>query len=286
MSAVDAMLAPARPQRAVSTRFMRSELSMVFRRRRNQVVLAVLALVPLLIAIAVKVSSPHDNNGGPQFFNHITQNGIFVAFAALTAVLTFFLPLAVSVVAGDAVAGESHQGTLRYLLTVPVTRTRLLAVKYAGVVAFAFAATATVAVVGVAIGLILFPGDTVTLLSGTSVSLTNALGRLVLVVLYITASMAAFAAIGLFVSTLVEAPVAAIAATAGVAIASQILDNVPQLHAVGPYLLSHWWTSFGDLLRTPMETGGVVHGLVVTLVYVVFFCSLAWARFAEKDVSS
>lgn len=275
------------PRRLISSRFFRSELGMVFLRRRNQVVLVVLALIPVLIAIAVRVSSSgSDNGGGPQFFNDITDNGIFVAFASMTAVLTFFLPLAVSVVSGDAVAGEAHQGTLRYLLTVPVTRGRLLAVKYAGVIVFSLAAALTVAVVGMVIGLILFPRGDVTLLSGTAVSMGNAVARLGLVVLYVTASVAAFGAIGIFVSTLVEAPVAAIAATAGIAVAAEILDSVPQLSSIHPYVFTHWWNAFGDLLRTPMVTGNVVHGLLVALVYAVVFMSLAWARFGGKDISS
>jgi len=45
-------------------------------------------------------------------------------------VIPLFLPMAVAVVAGDAVSGEANTGTLRYLLTVPVGRTRLLAVKF------------------------------------------------------------------------------------------------------------------------------------------------------------
>ena len=114
----------------------------------------------------------------------------------------------------------------------------------------------------------------------------EALWRLLLCSLYVAVSMAAFASIGLFISTLVEASVAAMAGTAGIAIILQVLDAVPQLHAIQPYLLNHWWLSFGDLLRVPMDTGNVVHGLLVSLCYVGIFGSLAWARFAGKDVSS
>lgn len=284
MSAADAVLVSRRP-RPVSTRFFRSELAMVFRRRRNQVVLAVLAAVPILIAIAVKVSAPK-NGQGPQFISQVTENGIFVAFTALTVVLPFFLPLAVSVVSGDAVAGEAGAGTLRYLLVVPVSRARLLAVKYGAIVVYCAVAAFVVALVGVLIGVALFPSGSVTLLSGNAVGMGEGIWRLFLCALYVTAIVAAIGAIGLFVSTLVEASVAAIAATVGVAIVMQVLDSVPQLHAIHPYLLSHWGLNFGDLLRSPMETGNVVHGLLVSLAYVGIFASLAWARFDGKDVSS
>jgi len=286
MSAVDVAPVALRPARPFSSRFFRSELGMIFGRRRNQVALVVLAAVPILIAVAVKLSTPRPGDGGPQFISQITQNGVFVAFSTLTIVIPIFLPLAVAVVSGDSLAGEAGSGTLRYLLVVPVSRARLLAVKYASTVVFATAATMLISLVGVVIGLIMFPGGSATLLSGATVGMGEVLWRLFLSSLYIAAGMAALAAIGLFISTLVEASVAAMATTAGLAIVIQVLDSVPQLHVIQPYLVSHYWLSFGDLLRTPMVTDDVVKGLFVALAYIGIFGSLAWARFGGKDVSS
>src|SRR4051794_25507630 len=117
-----------------SSRLLRSELRLIFQRRRNQMGLLVLAAVPVFIAIAVRSTASQPGGDAPVFFRSITQNGLFVALAALTIELGLFLPLAVSVIAGDSIAGEANVGTLRYLLTVPVARLRLLAVKYAAVV--------------------------------------------------------------------------------------------------------------------------------------------------------
>jgi hypothetical protein len=122
----------------MSTRFLRSELRLIYGRRRNIAGMAVLAVVPIIIAFAVKYSgSPRGGGGGGGgeggFIGQATNNGLFVGLAALTVELPLFLPLAVAVVAGDAVAGEANVGTLRYLLARPVQRTRLLAVKYLGV---------------------------------------------------------------------------------------------------------------------------------------------------------
>jgi ABC-2 type transport system permease protein len=287
MSAVEA--APVAVQRpaAVSTRFLRSELGMVFRRRRNQAILAVLAGIPIVIAIAIKVTAPvNDGQDGPPFLFSITANGIFVALTALTVVLPLFLPLAVAVVAGESVAGEASIGTLRYLLVVPVSRTRLLAVKYAGALAYCLASAFIVAAVGTLMGALLFPIGPVTLLSGTQVSYLDGLGRLVLVALYIAAMMAGLAAIGLFVSTLTESAIAAMATTAVLSVLSQVLNQVPQLDWLAPWLFSHYWLNYGDLLRDPIATGAVTHGLAATAAYVLIFGSLAWSRMTTKDVSS
>src|SRR3954465_6784520 len=124
------LTARASAPRRVSTRLLRSELVLIFGRRRNWAGMAVLAAVPIIVAIAVKISPPTGGGGeGPDFFGSITSNGLFVALAALTLELPLFLPLAVASIAGDSIAGEANLGTLRYLLAVPVHRTRLVVVK-------------------------------------------------------------------------------------------------------------------------------------------------------------
>lgn len=287
MSVVELAPPAARRPAALSTRLLRSELGMVFGRRRNQAILAALAAIPIVIGFAIRLTAPvDDGSGGPPFLFSIAGNGIFVALTALTVVLPLFLPLAVAVVAGESVAGEASLGTLRYLLVVPVSRTRLLLVKYAASLAYCVVAALTVAAVGAALGAVLFPVGPVTLLSGTQVSYGGGLGRLVLVALYIAAMMAGLAAIGLFVSTLTESPIAAMATTAVLAVLSQVLGQVPQLDWLHPWLFSNYWLDYGDLLRDPIATEGVLRGLAVTAAYVLVFGSLAWSRLTTKDVSS
>lgn len=285
---VDRPTTAPRPVRSVPGRFVRSEIGMVFRRRRNQAMLVVLGLIPIVIAIAVKVTNHAGRGGGDggALFSSITDNGIFVGFAALLVVLPLFLPMAVSVVSGDAVSGEANLGTLRYLLVVPVGRTRLLAVKYLAMVIWGLACTLIVAVAGLAIGLILFPHGDVTLLSGFAVSYPAAVWRLALVVGYLTVMMAAIGAIGLFVSTLTEVPVAAMATTLALTITSQVLDAIPQLSSIHAWLPSHYWLRFADLLRDPLAFDQIRTGLLASLAYIALFTALAWARFGNKDVSS
>lgn len=275
----------ARPRRAVSSRLLRSELGLVFRRRRNQALLVALAGIPVLVGVAVRLSAPHAGEG-PAFLGQITQNGLFLAFTALVVAVPFFLPLALAVVAGESVAGEAGTGTLRYLLTVPASRPRLLAVKYAGIVAYGVAAAGVVALTGILVGLALFPVGPVTLLSGATIGVAESLLRAGLVAAYVAAMLAGLGAIGLFVSTLTEVPVGAMAATAALAVAAQILDVLPQLRSIQPYLFSHRWLAFGELLRTPIAWHEVTLGLVTQAVYVAVFLALAWARLGTKDVTS
>ena len=266
-------------------RFFASELFLIFGRRRNWAGLAVLAAVPVIMGISVKV----DGSGGgpgPEFLSAITDNGFFLALAALGVELGLFLPIAVAAISADSVAGEANTGTLRYLLAVPAGRTRLLAVKYGVIVTFALCATFIVSAVALAAGAVLFPVGPVTLLSGTTVSLAAGLLRLLFVTLYVTAAMAALGAIGLAISTLTEHAIGAIATLMILVVTSEVIDNVPQLHAAGPYLPTHWWLSFDSLLRVPVDTSTLLRGLLSFAVYALLFGSFAWARFTSADVTS
>jgi len=277
-------------------RFFLNELRLVFFRRRNQLLLAVVVLFPLLIGIGLKLAAPRSHggegggggpaSGGAAFFNQIAGNGVFLTFIALSLLLILVLPVVISVISGDSVAGEAGYGTLRYLLTVPAGRTRLLAVKYLTIVVWAVTATVIVSAVALIVGVILFPVGPVTLLSGTTVSLGAGLVRVLLVTLYVCAAMAALGAIGLAVSTFTEHAIGAIAAVMILVVASEVVDQIPQFAPVAPYLPTHWWNSFDSLLRTPVDTTTMWHGLLSFGVYAAVFCAIAWARFTSGDVTS
>jgi len=278
----------ARPHRsrAVSTRFLRSELRLILGRRRNQAGLLVLAGVPVLISVAVRLSRPGSGGGGPDFFSSITDNGLFVALASLTLEIPLFLPLAVAAISGDAVAGEAGLGTLRYLLTVPVQRRRLLGVKYLAIAIFALVAASTVTVTGIAMGLVLFGGGPMTLLSGTQVGFAGGLLRVLLATVYLAVCLASLGAVGLFISTLTEQPIAAMIALLVFSTASFILDTIPQVAWLHPFLVTHHWMAFGDLFRDPVAWSAIESGLYLAAGYGLVFWLAAWARFAGKDVTS
>lgn len=273
--------------KSLSLSLMASELRVMFTRRRTWAMLAAIALIPILLAIAVALSSEQLAPGeGPPFLDRVTQNGLFTGFTATLLALPLFLPLTIAVVAGDTIAGEASLGTLRYLLIAPVGRLRLLVVKYLGTVVFALAGTFTLMIFGGIIGAILFPVGPVTLLSGDQISLMESFGRMALVALYTTISMTGMLALGLFISTLTTVPVGAMAATVVLAGVSQILDNLPQLSWLHEWLFTHYWLDFADLLRQPIELGSLVSNAVLQLGYIAVFGALAYSRFTTKDILS
>jgi ABC-2 type transport system permease protein len=278
--------APARGRGSSAWSLLASELSVLFRRRRTWAMLVALAAIPILIAVAVRLSSTVPPGRGPAFLDRITQNGLFVGVTGMLVSIPLFLPLTVGVVAGDTVAGEAGLGTLRYLLVAPAGRVKLLLVKYAGAVVFCIVAPLVVALTGAAIGAALFPVGRVTLLSGDTIAPGEAVVRLILIAAYIAVSLLGLSAIGLFISTLTDVPVGAMAATVVLSVVSQVLDALPQLEWLHPWLFSHYWLGFSELLRQPIGWDSFASNAWLQAGYVAVFGALAYSRFVSKDILS
>ncbi|WP_052424261.1 ABC transporter permease [Nonomuraea candida] len=266
-------------------RLLGSELGLTFRRPRNLVMLAVLAMVPVVVGVALRAfGSGDDDMSG--IVQDVAGNSLMLTFVSFSFLVLLLMPVAVSVVAGDSIAGEAGGGTLRYLLAAPAGRTRLLAVKYLNAAVYAYAVTAVVALSALVTGLILFPAGDVTLLSGTTISLGDGLLRIAVAVAYVGAGMAALAAVAVALSTFTEVPIGAIAGTMVLVIVCQVLRAIPELAVITPYLLPTWFTNFDAVLRAPIDMGALGEGLLAFGAYIVLFGSIAWARFSGKDITS
>lgn len=283
------MLRPASPLRHW-LRLLRSELRIVFLRPRNLAMLAVLAAVPIFLGIVLKINAPPPGAGGPsgagEFIGQVAENGVFLSLLSIFVLMTLVLPLSVAVVSGDSVAGEAGLGTLRTLLTVPVGRVRLLVTKYLMIVVFCFAACALVAVIGLAMGALLFPIGPVTLLSGETVPLIDGLARLAMIVIYVAFGLTALGTLGLALSTFTQHAIAVMAAILVIAVASEILDAISQVASIHPFLPTHFWLTFDALLRTPITWSDILHGLLSFVAYTVIFGAIALTRMRRANVTS
>lgn len=282
----DAAAGVSRSTGSGTLRLLGNELATLFRRRRTWAMLGALALIPILVAVALRIAGGSGAGRGPAFLDQITGNGLFVSIAAITVAIPLFLPLTVSVTAGDSIAGEASHGTLRYLLIAPAGRIRLLVVKYIAAAAFSLAATVTLVIVGTVIGWALFPIGPVTLLSGGQISVGEGLLRFLAIAAYECVSLLGLSAIGLFLSTVTTVPVGAMAATAILAVASQIAGAIPQLSGLHPWLFTDRWLDFGDLLRSPPVWDSFLDNALLQAGYIVVFFAAAIVRFVRRDVLS
>ena len=271
------------------------ELRKLFRRPRTWVTIAALNALPLLVAVLLVITDLAPRPGeGPAFLSAVLSNGALFPLAALAIVLPLFLPIAVAVVAGDAVAGEAQAGTLRYLLARPAGRTRLLVAKLVSVVAFVLVTVVVVALVGYLVGTTLleaFPAPagatTVSVsVSGTGLTEAELTRRTLLAVGYVTVSMLGVAAFALFFSTLTDSPLGATLGALAILVTSSLLFTLDAASPIAPYLPTRYWLAFVDLFRDPILWRDVVRGLALQGVYVGVLLAAAWANFTTKDVTS
>ena len=265
------------------------ELVKLLRSRRTWVTILLVDALPTLVAVLLAVTDLGPRPGtGPAFLSAVIHNGTLYPLAAMAMVLPLFLPVAVAITAGEAIAGESQAGTLRYLLIRPVGRGRLLLAKLVSVMAFVLLTVLVVAVTALVTGQLLLgneqAGATISV-SGTALTTGELAWRTGLALVYAMLAMLGVASIALFLSTLVRSPLAAAMGTLAVLVASTLLFTLDAAHALRPYLLTRYWLAFVDLFRDPILWTNVIHGVLQQGAYVVLFLAAAWANFATKDVT-
>jgi len=278
---------------------IRVELVKLFRRPRTHVIVLLLCALPFIVAVFLATTRiPPPPGQGGAFLSAVLSNGALYPAAAMALVLPVFLPVAVAVLAGDSIAGESTAGTLRYLLTRPVGRTRLLVAKLVSLAVFVLFAIAMVVVTsyltGIAMlgsgpvstgGVVVLPPD-VTSLSGGVITPGELGLRLLGTVAYITMAMLGVASIALFLSTLTDSSLGAAMGALAVLVTSQVLVTLDAAESVKPYLPTRYWLAWIDFFRDPILWRDIERGLGLQLLYMLILLGAAWANFMTRDVTS
>jgi ABC-2 type transport system permease protein len=267
------------------------ELRKLVLRPRTWISIVMLCLLPTVVAVFLAVTGIGPRPGeGPTFLAAVLSNGQLYPAAALGIVLPIFLPIAVAVVAGEAVAGEAATGTLRYLVARPVGRTRLLFAKLVAVATFTTLAVVAVAGSGYVAGVTLLgTGDlavATTTVSGTPLSSGQLTWRTVLMVAYIGFSMLGVASVALFGSTLTDSPLAAALGGLAVLVGSTVLVGLDAAQSVRDWLPTRYWLAWVDLFRDPILWPDVGRGVLVQALWTGVLLAAAWANFATRDITS
>ncbi len=268
------------------------ELRKLLLRPRTWISVLMLCLLPTVVAVFLAVTGIGPRPGqGPTFLAAVLSNGQLYPAAALGIVLPIFLPIAVSVVAGESIAGEASTGTLRYLVARPVGRTRILVAKLVAVTVFTLLAVVAVAGTGYVSGVTLLGANelaatTTTTVSGTPLDSRQLTVRTVLMVLYIGLSMLGVAAVSMFLSTLTDSPLAAALGGLGVLVGSTVLVGLDAAESVRNWLPTRYWLAWVDLFRDPILWRDVERGVLVQAIWTGVLLGAAWANFSTRDVTS
>ncbi|HEV8570057.1 MAG TPA: ABC transporter permease [Actinoplanes sp.] len=268
-----------------------SEVRRQASRRRTQLALGFMVVLPLIILLAFEFGSDNngDDNGGGQFGSLVdlaTSGGLNFALFTIAVSAGFLLIVAVALFFGDTVASEASWGSLRYLLAIPVPRARLLAVKL--IVALMSALVALVALAGTAllVGTLRYGWHPLGSTIAAEIPAGEGVLRLLAILGYLALTLMIVAGLAFLLSTLTDAALGAVGGAVLLWILSSILDQITALGAIRNVLPTHYSDAWQGLLSTPTQTDDMVKGAICAICYATLFWGLAFWRFTRKDITS
>jgi ABC-2 type transport system permease protein len=261
-------------------------------RRRTQMALGFMVLLPLIILVAFQLDNGGDDedggNGGEfsRLADLATAGGANFTLFTLLVSSGFLLVVVVALFCGDTVASEASWGSLRYLLAMPVPRARLLGVKVTA--ALLYCLLAMLILVGTALlaGTLRYGWAPLNAPIGGEIAAGTSVVRLLEIVGYLCVSLLVVASLAFLLSVLTDAPLGAVGGAVLLQILSNILDQITALGTIRTFLPTHYGDAWLGLLSTPLQIDDIVKGCIASLVYATIFFSLAWWRFLRKDVVS
>jgi len=278
-------LGVARFKRPATLTVYRWELRKLVSQKRTYLGLGLATILPLIFVVVQNLRTRQDRGGENIFASQITHSGLATPVLMLLFLSVFMLPLIASLVAGDIVAAEDGNGTLKTILTRSVDRGQLFAAKAFAAMTYATIAVFASAAVGTAAGVASWGFNSVTTYSGTVVSASEGL-------LLVFASNACYlipllavASIGVLLSTVTRNSAAAVVGTVGVTILLFIISQIPGLEGIRPYLLTEQYENWHGLLRTPTDWAPIAHSAWVCALYGVPALIAGYLVLLRRDVA-
>ncbi len=272
---------------------IRREFTKTLFQKRTYIGWAGLFLVPWLITIAFRFSSggPRGGGGGgqdqgAQIFDMVRSNGLFVALAALLALATFLLPLLASMSGSYTVAGEAEGGTLRTTLMQPIRRSVFLMSKWLVANVYVAIGMFIMGVAALIAGGAFFGWHPLVLFSGGTVGTGHGLGLIVLSYLFVLLGMATVVSLAFFFSTLTNSSLTAVAGALVLVIIFEALQAFTVFNFLQPYLFTHYFNEWTNLLRSPVVSGPIIKGIIAYVIWIVGMTGLGFLRFQRKDILS
>ena len=258
-----------RPRRPSTLTVYRWELRKLVSQKRTYLGLALVVILPLFFVVFQNVHQRQGRGGDNIFASQITQSGLATPVLMLLFLSVFMLPLAACLVAGDIVAAEDANGTLKTILTRSVNRGQVFAAKGFAAVTYAVIAVFLSASVATIAGVASWGFRSVRTFSGTVVSAPEALLLVFAANAIYLIPLLAVAAIGLLLSTATRNSAAAVVGTIGLVILLFIVAQIPGLEGIRPYLLTEQFENWHGLLRTPTDWTPIWHSLWVCALYAL-----------------
>ena len=294
MSSTAVSAAPATPisgagglpfKRPSTVTAYRWELRKLISQKRTYLGLGLAAILPLIFVLVQNLHTHRGHDQGNIFASHITQSGLATPVLMLLFLSVFMLPLIAALVAGDIVAAEDSNGTLKTILTRSVDRGQVFAAKALAAMTYAAIALFLSAVVATVAGVASWGFHHVVTFSGTVVSAPEGLLLVFAANAVYLIPLLSVAAIGVLLSTTTRNSAAAVVGTVGLVILLYIVSGIPGIEGLKPYLLTEQFENWHGLLRTPTDWTPIWHSAWVCALYAIPSLFAAYLVFLRRDVT-
>ena len=262
------------------------ELRRQLKRRRTQLLLGFVAILPFILVIAFELgqASPNRRSGG--FVDLATASAPNFVVLALFVSGTFLLPMIVALFFGDTIASEASWSSLKYLLAMPIPRHRLMRQKAITSALLSLFAITLLPAVALGVGLIFYGPHEALSPTGDAISFGDSMLALLFTVIYLAIHLLWVAGVALFLTVSTDAPLGAVGGTVLIAILSSILDQITALEGLRNYLPTHYAFAWSDLISTDIDWSNMAAGAFSSITYAAIFGLLAARRFRTKDITS
>ena len=272
------------------------ELFKIFRQPRTYIAFAAIAAIVMLVQLALYVDGEQWLQFGMQSlttsFNVEGKilNGYFVCFVVLQTLL-IHVPLLIALVAGDLVAGEANMGTLRLLVSKPISRTQLMLSKFFASWVYTLLLLIWMGSLSLLGSLVLFgSGDLIILKSEEVIILEKAdvLWRYFAAFGYAALAMTAVAALAFLLSVFAENSIGPIVATMSIVIVFTILStmDIPLFNTLKPWLFTSHMIGWKGFFDNPIHYHSVMKSALILFLHVLVFVGAAITIFRKKDILS
>ncbi|MET8147514.1 ABC transporter permease [Actinoplanes sp. NPDC049668] len=284
------MSAAATGYRATKTLPLMAEVRRQASRRRTQLALGFMVLLPIIILLAFEFGGDGDDDNGRGAFSSLvelaTSGGLNFTLFCIAVSAGFLLVVVVALFCGDTVASEASWGSLRYLLAIPVPRARLLGVKLIVALGYSLVALLTLAGTALLIGTLRYGWHPLGSTVAAEIPSGEGVLRLLAILGYLAVVLLVVAGLAFLLSVLTDAALGAVGGAVLLWILSSILDQITALGSIRNFLPTHFSDAWLGMLSTPMQTDDVVKGAISAICYATVFWSLAFYRFTRKDITS
>ena len=289
---------------------LKIEVFKIFKKPRTYISFAAIAAMVSIVQVALKtdgvsyleflMGSLKDSIDIPY---KTVLNGYLVCFIILNLLL-IHVPLLVALVAGDAVAGEANMGTLRLLLTRPVSRTRFMLTKFAACVMYTVLLLIWMALLSLVLSILLFGTNDMVITRNDvveQIQRSDVLWRYIAAFAYAAVALTTVAALAFLLSVFADNSIGPIVSTISLVIVFTILSEmqIPIYDTtVKPWLFtSHMlaWKGFfysksdadGQAIRGSLENlPAIMRSLGILIGYIILFVGSAVVIFKKKDILS